>query len=142
MTPDAVALAAIVILIFPMGYFFLAAPAFLLVKLDIPPVTQLLRGMFNAHFLMTSIAAVIGVLAFAAAGRLVFVIGIGLIAAFAVWGRRWFLRQWDAQLSARDAGDAAAVRRLRRLHWGGMLCNAMLLFAIVGSIPYVSATAT
>ena len=90
MTPDAVALAAIVILIFPMGYFFLAAPAFLLVKLDIPPVTQLLRGMFNAHFLMTSIAAVIGVLAFAAAGRLVFVIGIGLIAAFAVWDAAGF----------------------------------------------------
>ena len=83
---------------------------------------------------------VIGVLAFAAAGRLVFVIGIGLIAAFAVWGRRWFLRQWDAQLSARDAGDAAAVRRLRRLHWGGMLCNAIQLAVIVGSIPYVPAT--
>ena len=56
MTPDGVALAAIVILLFPMGYFFLAAPAFLLVKLDIPHVTQLLRGMFNAHFLMMSIA--------------------------------------------------------------------------------------
>jgi len=27
-------------------------------------------------------------------------------------------------------GDAAAVRRLRRLHLGGMLCNAILLFAI------------
>ena len=50
MSPDAVALAAIVILIFPMGYFFLAAPAFLLVKLDIPQVTQLLRGMFSAIF--------------------------------------------------------------------------------------------
>ena len=60
MTSDGIALAAIVILLFPMGYFFLAAPAFLLVKLDIPQVTQLLRGMFNAHFLMTSIAGVIG----------------------------------------------------------------------------------
>ena len=36
MTSDGIALAAIVILIFPMGYFFLASPAFLLVKLDIP----------------------------------------------------------------------------------------------------------
>jgi hypothetical protein len=33
------------------------------------------------------------------------------------------------------------IRRLRRLHWGGMLSNAILLFAIVGTIPYVSATA-
>jgi hypothetical protein len=33
------------------------------------------------------------------------------------------------------------MRRLRRLHWGGMLRNAIQLFAIGGSIPYVSATA-
>ena len=124
MTSDGIALAAIVILLFPMGYFFLAAPAFLLVKLDIPQVTQLLRGMFNAHFLMTGIAGGIGTVTFALTGRPVFAIGVALIAAFAVWARGWFLQQWDAQLSARDAGDAAAVRRLRRLHWGGMLCNS------------------
>lgn len=142
MTPDGVALAAIVILLFPMGYFFLAAPAFLLVKLDIPPVTQLLRGMFNAHFLMLRIAAVIGMVVFAVAGRPVFVLGIGLIAALAIWGRGWFLQRWDAQLSARDAGDADAVRRLRRLHWCGMLSNAVVLAAVVSSIPYVSATSS
>jgi hypothetical protein len=142
MSPDGAALAAIVILIFPMGYFFLASPAFLLVKLDIPPVTQLLRGMFNAHFLMTSVAGVVGTVVFAVTGRPVFAIGIGVIAAYAIWSRRWFLRQWDVQLSARDAGDADAVRRLRRLHWSGMLSNAIQLFAIVGSIPYVAATAT
>ena len=72
MTSDGLALAAIVILIFPMGYFFLASPAFLLVKLDIPPVTQLLRGMFNMHFLMTGIASVIGAVTFALTGRPVF----------------------------------------------------------------------
>jgi hypothetical protein len=142
MSPDGAALAAIVILIFPMGYFFLASPAFLLVKLDIPPVTQLLRGMFSAHFLMTSVAGVIGTMVFAVTGRPVLAIGICLIAVFAIWSRRWFLRQWDVQLSARDAGDADAVRRLRRLHWSGMLSNAIQLFAIVGSIPYVAATAT
>jgi hypothetical protein len=140
MTPDGIALAAIVILLFPMGYFLLAAPAFLLVKLDIPQVTQLLRGMFSVHFLMTSIAGVIGTVVFAVTGRPVFAIGIALITAFAIWERNWFLRQWDDQLSARDAGDAEAVRRLRRLHWGGMLFNAVQLAAIVGSIPYVAAT--
>jgi hypothetical protein len=124
MTSDGMALAAIVILLFPMGYFFLASPAFLLVKLDIPPVTQLLRGMFSIHFLMTGIAAVIGTVTFALTGRPVFAIGVASIAAFAVWARGWFLRQWDVELR------------------GGMLCNAILLFAIVGSIPYVAATAT
>ena len=142
MTPEAVAFFATVILLFPMGYFLLASPAFLFVTLDIPPVAQLLRGLFNAYFLMMMITGVIGTLAFAATGRLVFAIGVGLIAAFAVAARRWFLRQMDAQLSARDAGDADAVRRLRRLHWGGMLCNAIQLVAMVASIPYVFVTST
>ncbi|HYI31544.1 MAG TPA: hypothetical protein VD863_27210 [Bradyrhizobium sp.] len=136
MLPDAVALAAIVILLFPMGYFLLAAPAFLLVKLDIQPVAQLLRGMFNVHFRMMTIAGIIGAIAFAATGRLFFAIAIGLLAAFAVWERRWFMPRMDAELRARDAGDADAPRRLRRLHWGGMLCNAVQLVAIVASIPY------
>jgi hypothetical protein len=138
MMPDPVVLFAAVILLLPMGYFLLAAPAFLLVKLDIRPVTQLLRGMFNAYFLGLAIAGVIGTIAFAAEGRLVVAVGIGLIAAFAVLARRWFLRQMDAELSARDAGDPDAVRRLRRLHWGGMLCNAIELVAVVGSIPYLT----
>jgi len=140
MTSDAVAMAATIILLFPMGFFLLSSPAFLLVKLDIPEVTQLLRGLFNAYFLMMSIAGVIGTVTYAVAGRPVFAIGIGLIAAFAVWARGWFLRQMDAQLRARDAGDSDAVRRLRRLHWGGMLSNAVQLAAIVGSIPYVMST--
>jgi uncharacterized membrane protein len=142
MTSDGMALAAIVILLFPMGYFLLASPAFLLVKLDIPPVTQLLRGMFSAHFLMMRIAAIIGTVTFALTGRLIFAAVVALVAAFAVWARGWFLQKWDTELSARDAGDATAVRRLRRLHWVGMLCNAILLIAVIASIPYVSATAT
>jgi hypothetical protein len=140
--PDPVVLFAMVILLVPMGYFLLAAPAFLLVKLDIPPVTQLMRGMFNSYFLVLAIAGVIGTVAFAVEGRLVVAVAIGLIAAFAVSARRWFLRQLDAELSARDAGDPDAVRRLRRLHWGGMLCNAVQLVVIVGCIPYIAAAPT
>lgn len=141
MTPDAVALFATVILLLPMGYFLLAAPAFLLVKLDIPPVARLLRGMFNAYFVALIVAGVIGTIAFATEGRLAFVFGVGLIAVFAVWARRWFLRQMDAQLHTGLAGNADAARELRRLHWGGMLCNAVQLAAIVGSIPYMDAPA-
>jgi len=138
MTPDAVTLAIDVILLFPMGFFLLSSPAFLLVKLDIPEVTQLLRGLFSVHFLMLSIAGAIGTVVFVVAGRPLFALGSALIAAFAVWARGWFLPRMDAQLSARDAGDADAVRRLRRLHWGGMLCNALVLVAFVGTIPYAA----
>ena len=140
MMPDPVALFATVVLLFPMGYFLLAAPAFLLVSLAIPPVTQLLRGMFSSYFLMVAIAGAIGMVAVAISGRLLVALAIALIAALAIWTRRWFLQRWDAQLRARDAGDADAVRRLRRLHWEGMLCNAVQLAVILISIPYVVVT--
>jgi hypothetical protein len=138
MMPDNVALFATIILLLPMFYFLLAAPAFLLVRLDIPAIAQLLRAMFSGYFLTLAIAGAIGTLAVAAEGRLVLAIGIGLVAAFAASSRRWFLRQMDARLSDRDAGDADAVRGLRRLHWGGMLSNAVQLAAIVACIPYIA----
>lgn len=136
MTPDNAALFAAIILVLPMFYFLLAAPAFLLVSLDIRPVAQLLRAMFSGYFLTLAIAGVVGALAVAAAGRLGLAIGIGLIAAFAALSRRWFLRQMDARLGERDSGDAEAVRKLRRLHWGGMTSNAIQLAAVVASINH------
>lgn len=141
MTPDAVAIAVMVILLFPMGYFTLASPAFLLVRLDVQPVAQLLRGMFNAHFLVMRVSGVIGTLAFLVDGRLAAATGVGLLTALAIGGRRWFMQRMDDQLSATDAGDTEAPHRLRRLHWSGMLCNAVLLVALVTSIPYVAISA-
>jgi hypothetical protein len=136
--PDNVALFATVILLLPMGYFLLAAPAFLLVRLDIPSVAMLLRIMFNGYFLTLVTTGAIGTIAVAAEGRLVLAIGIGLVTAFAASSRRWFLRQMDARL--RDASDADAARGLRRLHWGGMLSNAIQLAVIVPCIPYIAVT--
>ncbi|QIP01908.1 hypothetical protein [Bradyrhizobium symbiodeficiens] len=141
MTPDAVAVAVMIILLFPMGYFTLASPAFLLVRLDIQPVAQLLRGMFNAHFLVMRVAAFIGTAALLLDGRLLAALGVGLLAVLAIWGRRWFMQRVDEQLSARDAGDADAPRRLRRLHWSGMLANAVLLVALLAGIPYIATSA-
>jgi hypothetical protein len=138
MTPDGVAVAVMIILLFPMGYFTLASPAFLLVKLDIQPVAQLLRGMFNAHFLVLRVAGLVGTIAFLFDGRLVAAMGVGLVAALAICGRRAFMQRMDDQLNARDAGDAEAARRLRRLHWSGMLGNAVLLAALLAGIPYVA----
>lgn len=138
MTPDPVTIAAMIILIFPMGYFTLASPAFLLVNLDIQPVAQLLRGLFNAHFLVMRVAGVIGTVAFLIEGRPLLAIGVGLITTLAIWGRPWFLGRMDDQLSARDLGDTEAPRRLRRLHWVGMFCNTVLLVALVAAIPYAT----
>ncbi len=138
MMPDNVALFAAIILLLPMVYLLLAAPAFLLVKLDIRPVALLLRAMFNGYFLTLAVAGVIGTIAVAVDGRLLLATGIGLITAVAVSSRRWFLEQMDAGLSDRDAGDADAARRLRRLHWGGMLSNAVQLAVVVACIPYIA----
>lgn len=126
MTPDGVAVAVMIILLFPMGYFTLASPAFLLVKLDIAPVAQLLRGMFNAHFLVMRVAGIIGTIAFLLDGRLIAAAGVGLLAALTMWGRRRFLQRMDDQLSATEAGDTEAPRRLRRLHWSerGAACRS------------------
>jgi hypothetical protein len=138
MIPDNVALFASIILLLPMFYLFLAAPAFLLVRLDIPSVNRLLRGMFNAYFLALAIAGAIGAISVAAAGRLLLAVGIGMIAGFAVLSRRWFLRLMDARISDGDAGDANAAWRLRRLHWSGMLGNAIQLGAVVACIPQIA----
>ncbi len=129
MTQSAIATAGTIVMLFPLGYFFLAAPGFLLAPLDIPQVATLLRGMFNAQFLMIGILGVIGTLAYAWAGRLPFAVVTGALALLAIWARPRFLRHWDAQ---RDA-----ARKLRRLHVGGMAGNAAMLASLLGSIPYV-----
>jgi hypothetical protein len=137
MPPDALALYAVVILLLPMGCFFLSAPAFLLVGLHVPEVTQLLRGIFNGYFLAMGIAGVIAAVAFFAAGHPFFAVGAVAVATLAVAARRWFLQRIDVELQARDAGTSTAVRQLRVLHLKGMLVNAVLLAAVVASVPLI-----
>lgn len=137
MTPDAAAFFAIIILMLPMSYLLLAAPGFLFFSLDIPPVARLLRGMFHAYFLMLTIAAVVGTAALVLAGRPACVMGFGVL-AFAVSARRWFLPRMDVHLS--HAGEAGTGVQLRRLHLGGMACNAIVLAAVVSSVPYIMPT--
>jgi hypothetical protein len=135
--PDALAAYAAVILLLPMACFFLSSPTFLLVGLDVPAVTQLLRGMFNGYFLAMSLTGTVAAVAFGVAGRPGFAVAAVAAAAFAIMARRWFLPRLDAELEMRDAGNAAAIRRLRVLHLLGMLVNAIQLVAVVASVPMV-----
>ncbi|CCD94518.1 conserved membrane hypothetical protein [Bradyrhizobium sp. ORS 375] len=137
--PDNIALFATIILLLPMFYLLLAAPAFLLVRLDIVPVTRLLRGMFDSYFVALAIAGGIGTLAVLADGRSLLALGIGSVAGFALLSRRWFLQRMDARIRDRDSGDATAVRRLRWLHWGGMLSNAVQVGGVLACIPQIAA---
>lgn len=133
MTPNAAALFAFVILILPMGYLLLAAPGFLFVKLDIPPVARLMRMMFSAYFQVLVVAAVIGTVVFALTERWAFVIGVGVLAS-TLMVRRWLLSRLDAQISS---WPADVGRRLRRLHYSGMACNAAQLAVVISCIPYI-----
>lgn len=137
MTSNGFALLATIILIFPMLYFLVASPTFLLRPLSDPIVTWMLRGLFNVHFLAVSVTCAIAAMAFLLASRPLVAIGIGVVAALAIGARRWFLSRMDAELGVRDAGDVTAVRRLRRLHWAGMAYNAVQFFVIVASISRV-----
>ena len=135
--PDNVALFATIILILPMFYLLLASPAFLLVKLDVVPVARLLRGMFNSYFIVLMIAGAIGTIAVAVTGRWGLAFGFGLLTALAAAARRWFLERMTFD-TEREAVDAEIAHRMRRLHWGGMLANAVQLAAVIACIPYIS----
>lgn len=137
MTINGLALLATIILIFPMLYFLMASPTFLLRPLSDPIVTWMLRGLFNVYFLTVSVTCSVAAMTFLLAGRPLVAIGTGVVAALALGARRWFLSRMDAELRVRDAGDVTAVRRLRRLHWGGMLYNAIQVCVIIGSISRI-----
>src|SRR4051812_18892659 len=123
MTPDGAAVAAFVMLLFPMGFFLMSTPAFLLVELDIVAVAQLLRGVISAYLIWVAIAGIVAALIFSVSGRPLHVLGTGAICAFALMARPRLLERWDTLLLARDNGEAGAARRLRQMHWGMMVMN-------------------
>ena len=138
MTLDGLALFALILVLFNMMYFQITSPTFLLVSLEIPTVTFLLRGQFWYYFLSLGVTAVVATFAFAVSGRPVVAAGIAAIATYALFSRKWFCSHMDVELAARDGGDRQAVRRLRKLHWGGMLSHAIFFVALLTSIPYLN----
>ena len=141
MSANEAALAALILLLFPMLYFLIASLTFFLAKLQDPVVTRLLRGLFHTYFTAVGVLGAIGTLAFLLAGRPMVATALAAIAALAVAARGWFLHHVDAWIRARDAGNAEAVRRLRRLHLGGIAYNAVQLAVLVLSIPRIFPTA-
>ena len=139
MPTDFMALLGVLVLAFPMACLLLSSPTFLLVGLEIPEVSQLLRGMIRGYFFAIVIAGVVSMVLLTAAGRPVFAAGGIVIAGIAIVLRRWLLQRMDAELQARDAGSAAAVVQLRCLHVHTMLINAIQLAIVVACVPLVVA---
>jgi len=132
MMPDVVLLCAVVIVLFSLAYFCMASIPFLFVRLDVPEVSRLFRGLFNVYFWIVGFAGLVTSGVFAASGRMGFTAAMLLLAVASIAGRRGVLQWIDAQQSACQSGDAAALCRLRLIHWGGMLAN-ILVFATVAS---------
>jgi hypothetical protein len=140
MSNDAYAVAAIVAILLPTLYFLIASPTFLLAKFEDPVVTWLLRGLFSVHFRLICIGSFVGAVAFVIAGRPIFALCPVVIGGMAIAMRRWVLRNMDAELSARAAGDGQAIGRLHALHWRTMAYNATQFAAILAITPFVFAT--
>src|SRR5438132_14156961 len=97
MAPDFVPLYAVVIVLFPLLYFSLASISFLFVRLDVPEVARLFRGLFDVYFWMVAVTGFVATAAFAASGRMALMAGMLLLAASAVTMRGWTIQRTDAQ---------------------------------------------
>jgi hypothetical protein len=60
-----------------------------------------------------------------------------LLAATAMAVRTRVIPRIDTQLTACKSGDAAAMRRMRLIHWGGMLANIAILAAVASTVPLI-----
>lgn len=137
MVPDFVALYAVVIVLFSLIYFSFASIPFLFVRLDVPEVSRLFRGLFNSYFWIVGAAGLVATAVFAASGRMAFTAEMLLLAATAMAVRTKVLQQIDTQQTAWRSGDAAAMRRMRLIHWGGMLANIVVLAAVASSVRHI-----
>jgi len=137
MVPDFVVAYAVVIVLFCLIYFSMALIPFLFVRLDVPEVSRLFRGLFNAHFWMVGCTGIVAAAVFAASGRMAFTAGLLLLAATAMSVRSSVLQRIDTQQRAWQSGDTAAMRRLRLIHWGGMLANILVIATVGSSVPFI-----
>ena len=137
MVPDFVSLYAVVIVLFSLIYFALSSLSFLLVKLHIPEVSRLFRGLFNVYFWMVGFTGLVATAVFAASGRMAFTAAMLLLAATAIVVRKRVLQLIDMQQTAWQSGDTAAMRRLRIIHCGAMLANIAVLATVASSVRYI-----
>ena len=137
MVPDFVPLFAVIVVQFSLIYFAMASIPFLFVRLDVPEVSRLFRGLFNVYFWMVGCTGLVAAALFAASGRMAFTAEMLLLAATAMAVRGRVLQLIDTQQTASQSGDAAAIQRMRLIHWGGMLANIVIIAAVASSVRHI-----
>jgi len=134
-TTEGLALAATIILLFPMLYFLFLSMTFYLRPLADPVVGRMLRGLFSAYLLAVAACGGVAILAFLGAHQPRMAALLSLLAAGAVAARAWSLPRLDTLFRARDAGVPQAIPGLRRLHLAGMAYNAIQIAIVLACIP-------
>jgi len=137
MVPDAIPLVAIVAVLFCLAYFAMASIPFLFVRLDIPEVWRLFRGLFNIYFRVIGFVGAVAAAAFATGGDVALAAVMLMLSAMAIAARTPVLQRIDMQQTAGQSGDADAMRQLRFTHWGAMLVNVAIIASIAGSVPFL-----
>jgi len=137
MVPDVAPLVAVIAVLFSLAYFAMASFPFLLVRLDIPEVWRLFRGLFDIYFKTVGIVGVVAAIAFATDGHLGFSAAMLILGGVAVAARQRVLQRMDTLHASYHSGGIAAMRELRVIHGGTMLLNVALLASIASCLPYI-----
>lgn len=137
MVPDFLLLYAIITVLFSLAYFFLASLPFLLVRLDIPDVSRLFRGLFNVYFWMVAATGLVATTVFVLGARLGIATELLVITLVAILMRKRVLQWIDGLQILGQSGDTLAMRRLRKLHWSVMTANLAVLGMVISSLNHI-----
>jgi hypothetical protein len=138
MVPDLAPLLAVIAVLFSLAYFAMASFPFLLVRLDIPEVWRLFRGLFDFYFKMVGIVGVLAAIAFTTNDHLVFSAAMLILGGVAITARQRVLQRMDTlHETYHSVGGAAAMRELRVIHGGTMLINVAVLAFVASCLPYI-----
>ncbi len=131
---------AMIIFLGPMFYLLLAFPAFLFVRLDIPPVAYIFRSVFVGFFLILLAVGLVATLLSASTGRLAPTLCFAGFTALDFFWRRWTLRRVDFLVAELQSGGTGVGPRLRQMHLTGMAINAIQLASVLPFIPALVST--
>ena len=132
------AMIATVAMLIWMGFFMMGSLPLLILKHDTPLDARFIRGLFGVYYMGLIVIAPPGALVLALAGKPMPALAFGGIVAIGVSGRRWIVGGMDALRLVMTADDAAAIRRFRMFHIGGMLLNMLQLGSFVFGMTRVS----
>ena len=137
MAPESATLLGMVVVLFSLGYFAMASVPFLFVKLDVPEVWRLFRGLINIYFRVVPLVGVVAAGALSVNGHYAMVAALLLLATATLSARRPVLARIATRALAGRAGDRAAMRQLRQFHWSAMAVNIALLALAIASMAFI-----